>query len=89
MTKSVFTPEYERFRLELVTARKKARVTQVALAKRLHQPQSFVSKYERGERRLDVVEFFGVARALRIDPFKLLRRLWHDAPVDGSKRRTP
>lgn len=89
MTKSVFTPEYERFRLELVAARKNARVTQVALAKRLRQPQSYVSKYERGERRLDVVEFFGVARALRIDPFKILRSLWRTGQDNGSKRRAP
>lgn len=88
MTKSVFTPEYERFRVELVDARKKARVTQVALAARLRQPQSFVSKYERGERRLDVVEFLQVARALRIDPVPLVRRLWRaQGAGNGARRR--
>jgi hypothetical protein len=33
----------------------------------LHKPQSFVSKYERGERRLDVVEFVEIARELDLD----------------------
>ena len=48
----------------LVEARRDAGLTQVALAKKLGRPQSFVSKFERGERRLDVTEFLDVARAL-------------------------
>ena len=39
------------------------------------RPQSFVSKFERGERRLDVVEFLDIAEALRIDPYKFLAKL--------------
>ena len=38
-------------------------------------PQSFVAKYEGGERRLDVIEFIAIAQALGADPFKLLREL--------------
>jgi transcriptional regulator with XRE-family HTH domain len=45
------------------------------LAEKLGRLQTFVSKYERGERRLDVVEFLDVAHALAIDPYKLLRQL--------------
>jgi transcriptional regulator with XRE-family HTH domain len=37
--------------------------------------QSFVSKYERGERRLDVVEFLDVAKALGVEPCKILKEL--------------
>ena len=51
------------------------RVTQQELAERLGKPQSFVSKIERGDRRLDVVEFVRVAKALGIplkDAFKAL-----------------
>lgn len=36
-------------------------------------PQSFVSKYESGERRLDVAEFVRIARALGADPIKMMR----------------
>lgn len=68
MTKSVFTEEYERFRQMLIAARKERDLTQVDIAERLGKPQSFVSKYERGERRLDVVEFLEVARAIGVDP---------------------
>lgn len=73
VTKSVFSGKYDRFRRLLVEARKQAGLTQVKLSERLSRPQSFVSKYERGERRLDVIEFFEVARAIGIDPFDFLR----------------
>lgn len=59
----------------MVLARKEANVTQHELARRIKKPQSFISKYERLERRLDVPEFVFVARALGIDPSKLLRRV--------------
>jgi transcriptional regulator with XRE-family HTH domain len=82
--RSVFTDEYERFRRLLVDARKKANLSQLALAKKLAKPQSFVSKYERGERRLDVIEFGQVARALDIDPLKFLKRVYETARGGSS-----
>ena len=69
---------YQKFRELLVDARKKAGVTQAELSGRLKRPQSFVSKYERGERRLDVVEFGEVAKALGIDPLRFLRRFYYE-----------
>ncbi len=74
--RSFHTPEYYHFCLLLVDARKKAGLSQAELAKRLAKPQSFVSKFERGERRLDVVEFKAVAEALAIDPVRFLRRAY-------------
>ncbi len=47
-------------------ARKQANLRQDDLAQRLGRPQSFVSKYESGERRLDVVELLQICRALDI-----------------------
>ena len=76
MTNSIFTERYNRFRLSLIEARKAKDLTQVELAIKLKRPQSFVSKYERGERRLDVVEFFEVARALGIDTIAFLKELY-------------
>lgn len=79
MTKSVFTDRYERLRLLLIDARKSTRLTQTDVADKLHKPQSFVSKYERGERRLDVVEFLDVARVLGLSPCEILRELEREA----------
>ena len=73
MAKSVYTERYERFRMLLVQAREVAGLTQVALAEKLSRPQSFVSKYEQGERRLDVVEFLEIAQAIGLDPCELLQ----------------
>ncbi|HEX3869428.1 MAG TPA: helix-turn-helix transcriptional regulator [Pirellulales bacterium] len=56
-------------------ARKRAGLTQVEVAQRLGRPQSFVAKYEGGERRLDVVELLEVAEALQADPVAMLRKL--------------
>ena len=75
VAKSVFTDKYERFRLLLIKARKTTGLTQLQLAAKLSRPQSYVSKYERGERRLDVVEFLDLARVLGIDACKLLKKL--------------
>lgn len=67
MTKSLHTPEYEYFRSLLITAREKAGLTQAEVSAKLSRPQSFVAKYEGGERRLDVVEFIQVCVALGVD----------------------
>lgn len=73
MPSSVFTQRHQEFIQFLVETRKAAGVTQVQLAERLGRPQSFVSKVERGERRLDVIEFCQVSEALGQDPSKLLK----------------
>ena len=54
--KSIYTDEYGFVLSLLKAARKKSGVTQVDLAERLGQTQSFVSKVERGDRRLDIVQ---------------------------------
>jgi transcriptional regulator with XRE-family HTH domain len=59
----------------LVEARKKARLTQAEVSKRLGRSQSFVAKYEKGERRIDIVEFIYLSRALKIDPARFVGRL--------------
>lgn len=54
----------------LAAIRKRARVTQQDLAKRLGKPQSFISAYENGQRRIDLLEFMRISEALRVDPRK-------------------
>jgi transcriptional regulator with XRE-family HTH domain len=77
-TNTVGNAAYKRFRELLITERKSASLTQQDLATKLKKPQSFVSKYERGERRLDVVEFGEVTKALGIDPIRFLRRFYRE-----------
>lgn len=75
MTRSLHTTDYaEHIRL-LVEARKEHGLTQQDVADRLEKPQSYVAKVERGERRLDVVEFIALARALGAEPSALFDRL--------------
>jgi len=64
--KSIFSKEYALFLQQLRSVRTKAGMTQAQLAAKLGRTQSFVSKCERGERRLDIVELRAFCRALGI-----------------------
>jgi transcriptional regulator with XRE-family HTH domain len=71
MGRSLHSDAYRRFLGRLRRARRAARLTQVEVAKRLSRPQSYVSKCESGERRVDVIElaeFAGLYRR-RLDFF--------------------
>ena len=74
MPKTLRSSEQLLFLELLRRARKDAGLTQQALAEKLRRPQSFVAKYENGERRIDVIEFVALARALDVAPVTLLRR---------------
>jgi transcriptional regulator with XRE-family HTH domain len=84
IAKSVHSADQAAFCELMVGARKAAGLTQHALARRLKKPQSFIAKYEGGERRLDVMEFVTVARALGADPLKLMTTL-----LSGGKAKSP
>lgn len=61
MPNSMHSQKYQIFREMLVDARLKTGLTQVQVAEKINKPQSYVSKYERGERRLDFTEFVELA----------------------------
>ncbi len=67
MPSTLHSHHYQIFRSLLIAARENSGLTQVAIAERLGKPQSFISKYERGERRLDFTEFIELADMLEID----------------------
>jgi transcriptional regulator with XRE-family HTH domain len=75
MSNPMHDPRYEIFRSLLVEIRERGKFTQVDVANRLHKPQSYISKYERGERRLDVIEMLDIAEALEVNPNHILRDL--------------
>jgi len=87
MQKSLKSAEYTRLIAMLVAARKDADIRQQALAKLLGRPQSFVAKYEGGERRIDVVEFVAIVRALNADPVKLFREFVANEPGTRPRRK--
>ena len=62
---STRTPAYRRFLVRLKAARHEAELTQVEVAKRLRRNQTFVSKSESGDRRVDVIELRAFAKLYR------------------------
>ncbi|MEQ3551768.1 helix-turn-helix transcriptional regulator [Pseudonocardia nematodicida] len=72
MDKSIYSAEYRKLCAVLKQLRLEAGLTQVQLAEALDEPQSFVSKYESGERRLDVIELRQVLRPLGVTAAKVL-----------------
>lgn len=73
MAKAKFSPAYEWLRRSLIDARQTAGLNQADIARRLGRPQSYVSKIESGERRLDVVEFVELSSAIGTDAIRILR----------------
>jgi transcriptional regulator with XRE-family HTH domain len=59
----------------LIDARRKAGLTQDDVAKKLGRKQAYVSKYELGQRKLDVIEFLSIAEAIGIDPIQIIKKL--------------
>lgn len=75
MLKDPYAEKYIRLRELLVSHRENSGLTQAEVAAKLSRPQSFVSKYENGERRLDVIELIEVANIIGFDPAKLIKKL--------------
>ena len=81
--KSLHDRIYEKLVASLKDARNDAGVTQTELASRIGTDQSYVSKYERCERRLDYVEVRTVCQALGLEPAKFIKT-FEDA-IRGEK----
>jgi len=64
--KSITSQEYRLFLQQLRASREQAGITQIDLAERLEETQSFISKCERGERRLDIIEVRAFCRAIGV-----------------------
>jgi transcriptional regulator with XRE-family HTH domain len=75
MRKSVYTRESEILADVLLEARKKSGLHQAQLASKMGFDQTIISNIERGQRRVDVIEFYEIARALSVDPKDLYTEL--------------
>jgi transcriptional regulator with XRE-family HTH domain len=73
MPKSVFTGAHVHLVEVLTTARRDSGLTQAELAGRIGKDQSYISIIEGSQRRVDVLEFYALARAMGRDPVELFR----------------
>jgi transcriptional regulator with XRE-family HTH domain len=81
VTKSLHSLTYRKLTELLVQARRKSGLTQQEVADALKTHQSYVAKVEGGERRIDVVEFMELAKALGVVPSGLLKKLESTFPA--------
>lgn len=87
--KSTHSALYKHFIKGLRAQREAMGVSQVQLASRLGGGQSFISKIERGERRLDVGEFVTVAQAIGAEPVQLFGKLFHSFSTGPAQSKKP
>ena len=78
MAKGFHDKRYRTLISLLVDRRRSLEYSQSALAARLGTHQQFVSRYETGERRLDMIEFHDIARTLQLDTHSLLQKVAED-----------
>ncbi|RYD85922.1 MAG: XRE family transcriptional regulator [Verrucomicrobiaceae bacterium] len=81
MPKTVFSGAHTHLVELLVSARKKSGLTQTDLAEKVGKSQRFISLIERGQRRVDVLEFAVLAKAMGLDPVKLYAELTKRLPA--------
>lgn len=74
MIKSITNDDYHAMIDILVFNRQKANITQQQLAKQLDMAQSMISRIERKERRVDMVEFIYICDELGVDPVNLIEQ---------------
>ena len=75
MPGSLGSARYNTFIELMKRARRDAGMTQQQVADALNAQQSYIAKFERGERRLDLIEFLDLAAALKADPYAILDAL--------------
>ena len=85
--------QYIRLRKLLRVERLTRELTQGDVAKLLKKTQAYVSKYEKGEREISLLDYFDIAKAIGFDPLELLQKVWEKpAGIDklfkssGSKK---
>lgn len=84
MPKTIFGGDQHHLVEVLVQARQKSGLTQAQLADRVQKDQTFISIIERGQRRVDVLEFVALARAMEADPARLFAEVLKRLPAKPS-----
>lgn len=89
--KTIYSERHRRLVGLLAEERKRAGLSQSALARKLNQHQSFIARIESGQRGLNIVEFLAIAEAIGgFTPSSVLREVQKAPAVDlpGPRRRT-
>jgi transcriptional regulator with XRE-family HTH domain len=84
VSRSLHSEDYRKLTAILLQARNDAKLTQQQVADALGRPQSFIAKVEGGERRIDLVEFVALSRAVGADPRTLLNSFL--SVIAGAKK---
>jgi transcriptional regulator with XRE-family HTH domain len=82
-----YSPRYGRFRALLRKIREEAGLNQMGLAEKLQKPQTFVSKIELGERRIDFLETVDFCIACGVSPAAFIERLEKKTPSPQAPQR--
>ncbi len=75
MKKSIYSEKHKKPCELLINARKDAGLTQQELAKMIGQHQSFVAKYEGGERRLDLIELIQISNKINLNLISVIEKI--------------
>jgi transcriptional regulator with XRE-family HTH domain len=81
----VFTAEYKAIVSVLIAARREAGLSQRTLARRIGKTSSHVCMIERGQRRVDALELYRIAKSLGVSPSRLFARI--EDSLDGVARQ--
>ena len=84
---SIYDSAYQKLLKELRTTRQTMGLSQEELAVRLGKHQTFVSKVEKGQRYLDVLEFVRWSAAIDVDPSVLISALRDDVLARRPRRK--
>ncbi len=76
-------PEYEKLGLVIREAREELGLTQRGLARQVHRTETSIHKIEAGAQRVDLVELYDIAKALRVDLAELSRRFERSIDEQG------
>ena len=72
---SIATKRHQRLIEILIDARKQAGIRQAELARRVGKTQTFVARFEAGQRRIDAIELLALCEVIGLDPLKVVRNL--------------
>ncbi len=82
MSKSVFSDAHRALVETLTAVRKETGMHQSDVAAKIGKDQSFISNIERGQRRVDMVEFFAITKAMGLDSVAVFTRISDAMPKD-------